>query len=72
VPEWWDRLPATPAGDDFRRHREELNEILRAAFLAGAEERSLKAKGRGLTEDELAAVIERYPGDLPTDRAPEL
>jgi hypothetical protein len=43
----------------------ELNRRLRLAFLAGAEERSVREEGRGLTEAELKAVLRRYPGDLP-------
>jgi hypothetical protein len=53
--------PLTPAQAD---HRRTLNRELRAAFLAGAEERSLREQGRGLTEDELQAVLRRYPGDV--------
>ena len=52
---------------EFRRHREELNRRLRAAFLAGAEGQSLADAGRGLTDREVAIVIEEYPGDLPTE-----
>jgi hypothetical protein len=29
VPEWWDRLPETPAAIDFRQRRRELNPLLR-------------------------------------------
>jgi hypothetical protein len=64
---WWDRLPETPVDVDFRQHRIELNALLRAAFLAGAEERSLAAHGRTLTADELRDVMRDYPGDLPTE-----
>ena len=56
------RAPLTPAQAD---HRRALNRELRAAFLAGAEERSFREQGRGLTEAELLAVLRRYPGDLP-------
>jgi hypothetical protein len=42
----------------------ELNRRLRLAFVRGAEERSVREGGRGLTEAELKAVLRRYPGDL--------
>ncbi len=45
-------------------HRRELHRRLRLAFLAGAEERSRTDQGRGLTEPELRAILERYPGDV--------
>jgi hypothetical protein len=44
--------------------RLELNRRLRLAFIAGAEERSRDTAGRGLTDEELGRVIERYPGDV--------
>jgi hypothetical protein len=44
--------------------RRELNRKLRRAFLEGAEERSQRELGRGLTADELRRVLRRYPGDL--------
>jgi hypothetical protein len=37
----------------------------RVAFIAGAEERSRRELGRGLSEEELERVLRRYPGDLP-------
>lgn len=43
----------------------ELNRKLRLAFIQGAEERSWREHGRGLTEDQLRRVLRRYPGDLP-------
>ncbi|MGZ8722115.1 MAG: hypothetical protein ACXWXH_11690 [Aeromicrobium sp.] len=43
----------------------ELNRRLRVAFIAGAEERSRRELGRGLSEEELERVLRRYPGDLP-------
>jgi hypothetical protein len=46
------------------RRMSELNKRLRLAFIAGAEERSRKTTGRGLTEAELERVLRRYPGDL--------
>jgi hypothetical protein len=45
-------------------HRRTLNRELRTAFIAGAEDRSLREQGRGLTEEELRRVLARYPGDL--------
>ena len=44
--------------------RANLNRRLRLAFIAGAEERSQETSGRGLTDEELGRVIERYPGDV--------
>ena len=64
---WWDQLPETPPNVDLRQHRVELNALLRAAVLAGAEERSVAEKGRGLTEEKLRRVMRDYPGDLPTE-----
>lgn len=46
-------------------HRADLHRRLRAAFIAGAEERSRREVGRGLSEDELERVLRRYPGDVP-------
>jgi hypothetical protein len=51
----------TDRSDRFR----ELNRRLRVAFIAGAEERSRRELGRGLSEEELERVLRRYPGDLP-------
>jgi hypothetical protein len=48
----------------FKPPRATLNERLRAAFIAGAEEDSRRRLGRGLTRDELDRVLKRYPGDL--------
>jgi GNAT superfamily N-acetyltransferase len=47
------------------RRRAELNRKLRQPFVDGAEERSQRELGRGLTPDELERVLKRYPGDLP-------
>jgi hypothetical protein len=44
--------------------RKQLNMRLRAEFVAGAEEESRRALGRGLTGDELERVLRRYPGDV--------
>jgi hypothetical protein len=48
----------------LKARRLELNRRLRLAFIAGAEQRSRQTTGRGLTDDELERIIERYPGDL--------
>jgi hypothetical protein len=50
---------------DSASRRSALNRRLRIAFIAGAEERSRETMGRGLSEEELGRVIERYPGDVP-------
>jgi len=47
---------------DVRRN--DLNERLRAAFIAGAEAESRRRHGRGLTRPELERVLARYPGDI--------
>jgi hypothetical protein len=44
--------------------RRDLNRRLRLAFIAGAEGRSRETVGRGLTDEELERIIERYPGDV--------
>jgi hypothetical protein len=54
--------PRQPIGSASRRSA--LNRRLRIAFIAGAEERSRETMGRGLTDEELGRVIERYPGDV--------
>jgi hypothetical protein len=59
--------PETPADVDFRRHRIEPNELLRAAFIDGAEKHSLRTKGRGPEDDKLREAVEEYPGDLPIE-----
>ncbi len=48
-----------------RLRRSELSRKLRRAFLEGAEERSQREFGRGLTADELRRILRRYPGDVP-------
>jgi hypothetical protein len=50
---------------DKAARRAELNRRLRIEFVEGAEERSRRELGRGLTADELRRVLRRYPGDLP-------
>jgi hypothetical protein len=55
--------PRQPTGSASRRSA--LNRRLRVAFIAGAEERSRRELGRGLSEEELERVLRRYPGDLP-------
>ena len=54
--------PRQPTGSASRRSA--LNRRLRVAFIAGAEERSRDTAGRGLTDEELERIIERYPGDV--------
>jgi len=49
--------------EDAQRRRE-LNRKLRRAFVEGAEERSQRELGRGLTAEELRRILRRYPGDL--------
>ena len=50
--------------DDPEEARAALNERLRAAFIEGAEEQSLRQRGRGLSDDELREMLRDYPGDL--------
>lgn len=70
-PDRWADPSETPEHRALRDHRRELNRQLRATFLAGAEERSIKERGRGLTEGELRRVMLAYPGDVPVDRGPD-
>jgi hypothetical protein len=42
-----------------------LNQRLRLAYIAAAEERSRRDAGRPLTNNELRQVLARYAGDLP-------
>jgi hypothetical protein len=51
------------------RNRQQLNRRLRAAFIAGAEDRSRQDQGRGLTETELRGILEQYPGDLASEES---
>ena len=44
--------------------RRDLNQRLRLAFIAGAEQRSRQTVGCGLTGEELQRVLRRYPGGL--------
>lgn len=53
-------------GKAAANRRQCLNERLRAAFIAGAEEDSRQRLGRGLTREELERVLRRYPGDVVT------
>ena len=46
---------------DAPRNLDALRARLRLAYLDGAEERSWRALGRGLTEGELGGVISRFP-----------
>jgi hypothetical protein len=56
---------ASKSEKDPATRRAELNRRLRIEFVEGAEERSRRELGRGLTTDELRRVLRRYPGDLP-------
>jgi len=58
-----DEGPRQPIANGPRRR--ELNRKLRRAFIEGAEERSQRELGRGLTAEELRRVLRRYPGDVP-------
>jgi hypothetical protein len=58
-------MPGKPGASSAADRRADLNRRLRAAFLAGAEEQSTRNQGRGLTDEELRRVLQRYPGDLP-------
>jgi hypothetical protein len=53
-----------PDEAERQRRRADLDRRLRQAFVEGAEERSQRELGRGLTADELERVLRRYPGDL--------
>ena len=46
--------------------RRNLNQRLRMAFIAGAEDRSRSVVGRSLTDEELRRILVQYPGDLPS------
>lgn len=59
------RESGAPESEDPRARRAELNRKLRQAFIEGAEERSRRELGRGLTPDELDRILRRYPGDIP-------
>ena len=52
-------------GREARRPQVFPDRRLRVAFIAGAEERSRRELGRGLSEEELERVLRRYPGDVP-------
>ena len=53
---------AVEAEHGVQRKRARVNERLREAFAAGAEEQSRQSAGRGLTPDELDRVLRQYPG----------
>jgi hypothetical protein len=55
---------AVESGDGRKNRRGRLNERLRQAFAAGAEEHSLATTGRQLTGAELEQILSRYPGSL--------
>jgi hypothetical protein len=42
----------------------QLNERLRAEYIAGAEEEWRRRTGRPMTAEELERVLRRYPGDV--------
>ena len=67
-PEHWPPQPETQKQYEFREHREDLNRKLRAAWLAGLEDGWLRLYGRPITQEEMLAELERYPGDMPTER----
>ena len=48
--------------DPERRAR--LNQRLRQAFIAGAEEDSRRLLGREMTAEEMERVLRQYPGDV--------
>jgi hypothetical protein len=52
--------------------RDDLNRQLRAGLLAGAEQRSQRDHGRGLTDDEIRRTHTAYPGDLPCVGVPDV
>jgi hypothetical protein len=52
--------------DAKQERRARLNQRLRQAFLAGAEQDSQRRLGRGLTAEELERVLRRYPGNVAT------
>jgi len=45
---------------DAGEHRRRLDERLRAAYIEGAEDDSMRRLGRGLTPDELDGVLRRF------------
>jgi hypothetical protein len=55
----------TPDEHVRREHRAYLSRQVRIAYLAGAQLHMREVSGRGLTNEELVAVIGQYPGDLP-------
>jgi hypothetical protein len=51
--------------DDGRQTRSgRLNERLRQAFVAGADEHSRQTTGKALTGEELESISRRYPGGI--------
>jgi hypothetical protein len=63
-------MPETPDQRARRERRAYLNRQVRIAYLAGAQLHMREVSGRGLTAQELVAVIGQYPGDLPVDGDP--
>jgi hypothetical protein len=58
------RVSMADTSHDSTEKRKRLNERLRVAFIAGAEEDSRRRLGRGLTRNELERVLRRYAGDV--------
>jgi hypothetical protein len=52
-----------PEDAERRERLHRLSLRLRTAFLAGAEEESVRRLGRPLNATELARIVRRYPGD---------
>ena len=56
-----DQLRGVPRPDGGRM--DELRRRLRLAYLDGAEDWTRAERGRGMTAEETARVLGRYPGD---------
>ena len=54
----------TRAASAAEERRARLNQHLRRAFVAGAEEDSQRRLGRGLTAEELERILWHNPGDV--------
>jgi hypothetical protein len=66
---WERRAEDFVENDDGRKTRRgRLDERLRDAFIAGAEEHSRETRGRRLAADELQRILRRYPGELDRSR----
>ena len=53
-------------GEAGRLRIARLNQRLRQAFMAGADEDSRRRLGRGLTAEEVERFLRRYPADIGT------